>query len=105
MTTPNCCSISVTPRYAVVTTGFTIQKYRVPGIELYGTDGTIQMIGEDWAPQGYELWRNADGGWQIYEDQSHWPWADGGAPPDRMHRAGTRGRSSRPSMPITCSKS
>lgn len=63
--------------YAVVTTGFTIQKYRVPGIELYGTDGTIQMIGEDWAPKGYELWRNAAGCWETYEDQSDWPWADG----------------------------
>jgi predicted dehydrogenase len=64
-------------RYAVVTTGFTIQKYRVPGIELYGADGTIQMIGEDWAPRGYELWRNDAGCWQTFEDQSGWPWADG----------------------------
>ncbi|HEX5497702.1 MAG TPA: Gfo/Idh/MocA family oxidoreductase [Thermomicrobiales bacterium] len=63
--------------YAVVTTGFTIQKYNVPGIELYGTDGTIQMIGEDWAPKGYELWRNAGGCWETYEDASGWPWADG----------------------------
>src|SRR5690606_587683 len=39
--------------YAVVTTGFTIQQYNVPGVELYGSDGTLQMIGEDWAPRGY----------------------------------------------------
>ncbi|HEU5430703.1 MAG TPA: Gfo/Idh/MocA family oxidoreductase, partial [Thermomicrobiales bacterium] len=64
-------------RYAVVTTGFTIQKYRTPGIELYGTDGTIQMIGEDWAPRGYEMWRNRDGCWQTYDDPSAWPWSDG----------------------------
>jgi predicted dehydrogenase len=64
-------------RYAVVTTGFTIQRYKVPGIELYGTEGTIQMIGEDWAPAGYEMWQNAAGCWQIFEDPSNWPWSDG----------------------------
>lgn len=64
-------------RYAVVTTGFTIQRYNVPGIELYGTAGTIQMIGEDWAPTGYELWQNDAGCWQIFQDESVWPWSDG----------------------------
>ncbi len=63
--------------FAVVTTGFTIQRYKVPGIELYGTEGTIQMIGEDWNPQGYELWRNADGCWRVYEQRSLWHWTDG----------------------------
>jgi len=62
--------------YAVVTTGFTIQRYKVPGIELYGSEGTIQMIGEDWAPRGYELWQNSAGCWQTYED-GMWHWADG----------------------------
>ncbi|MEA2524338.1 MAG: hypothetical protein QOF73_1565 [Thermomicrobiales bacterium] len=62
--------------YAVVTTGFTIQRYRVPGIELYGSEGTIQMIGEDWAPRGYELWQNSAGCWQVYDDDP-WHWADG----------------------------
>jgi predicted dehydrogenase len=64
-------------RYAVITTGFTIQKYKVPGIELYGTAGTIQMIGEDWAPTGYEMWQNDAGCWQVFEDGSAWPWYDG----------------------------
>jgi predicted dehydrogenase len=63
--------------YAVVTTGFTIQRYRCAGIELYGSEGTIQMIGEDWAPAGYELWQNRAGCWQIYEDGSRWHWTDG----------------------------
>ena len=62
--------------YAVVTTGFTIQRYRVPGIELYGSEGTIQMLGEDWAPRGYELWQNRDGCWRTYETVT-WPWQDG----------------------------
>jgi predicted dehydrogenase len=62
--------------YAVVTTGFTIQRYKVPGIEIYGSEGTIQMIGEDWAPRGYELWQNSAGCWQTFEDYV-WPWPDG----------------------------
>ena len=49
-------------RYAVVTTGFTMQKYRSPCIELYGTHGVLQMLGDDWAPEGYELWRNDKAG-------------------------------------------
>ena len=63
--------------FGVVTTGFTIQKYRVPGIEIYGTRGTIQMMGEDWDPHGYELWENDRGAWEVHEDRAHWPWTDG----------------------------
>jgi predicted dehydrogenase len=64
--------------FAVVTTGFTIQQYRVPGIELYGTKGTIQMVGEDWDPNGYELWQNDVGAWQIFKETNpNWPWTDG----------------------------
>ncbi len=76
-------------RYAVVTTGFTIQRYRNAGIELYGTEGTIQMQREDWAPEGYELWRNEAGCWQIYE-QGYWPWMDGVRHLLGCIRAGTR---------------
>jgi predicted dehydrogenase len=64
-------------RYAVVTTGFTIQRYKAAGIELYGADGAILMIGEDWAPAGYEMWQNVAGCWQTFEDSSRWPWTDG----------------------------
>lgn len=64
-------------RFGVVTTGFTIQQYRVPGIEIYGSEGTIQMIDEDWAPRGYELWQNSAGCWQVYNDRGGWPWTDG----------------------------
>jgi predicted dehydrogenase len=64
--------------YAVITTGFTMQKYRVPGIEIYGSEGTIQMLGEDWNPKGYELWRNSVGAWQVYDETDPgWPWTDG----------------------------
>jgi predicted dehydrogenase len=65
-------------RYAVVTTGFTMQKYRSPCIELYGTHGVLQMLGDDWAPEGYELWRNDKAAWELYpEADPAWPWTDG----------------------------
>jgi len=64
--------------FAVVTTGFTIQRYRGPSIELYGTKGTIQMRGDDWDPDGYELWQNDVGAWQIYDElDPNWTWTDG----------------------------
>jgi predicted dehydrogenase len=62
---------------ATIATGFTLQKYRVPGIEIYGSGGTVQMIGEDWAPRGYELWRNDRGCWEIHEGGGGWRWTDG----------------------------
>jgi predicted dehydrogenase len=65
-------------RFAVVTTGFTMQKYRSPAIELYGTEGTAQLLGDDWAPEGWELWRNAEGAWRLFpESDPHWQWTDG----------------------------
>jgi predicted dehydrogenase len=64
--------------FGVVTTGFTIQQYRCPAIELYGSTGTLQMMGDDWDPDGYELWQNAAGAWQIFgETDPGWPWTDG----------------------------
>jgi predicted dehydrogenase len=63
---------------AVVTAGFTIQKYQSPALELYGTEGTIQMLGDDWAPEGYEIWQNSVGAWQkYYETDPHWQWTEG----------------------------
>jgi len=64
--------------YAVVTTGFTIQRYRTAGIEIYGSKGTIQMLGDDWDPEGYELWQNDVGAWKLFgETAPNWPWTDG----------------------------
>jgi predicted dehydrogenase len=64
--------------FAVVTSGFTMQKYRSPALEFYGTSGTIQMLGDDWAPEGYELWQNSVGAWQTYyETDPHWQWTEG----------------------------
>jgi predicted dehydrogenase len=62
----------------VVTSGFTMQQYRSPALEVYGTDGTLQMLGDDWDPDGYEFWHNPAGCWQVYRESApDWPWADG----------------------------
>ena len=64
--------------FGVVTTGFTLQQYRNPAFELYGSHGTIQMTGDDWGPEGYELWQNEVGAWQIYKETNvDWHWTDG----------------------------
>jgi predicted dehydrogenase len=63
---------------AVVTTGFTMQQYRTPALEVYGTTGTIQMLGDDWDPDGYELWQNSVGAWQVFKETTpDWSWTDG----------------------------
>jgi predicted dehydrogenase len=65
-------------RFAAVTTGFTMQRYRSPAIEVYGDRGTIQLLGDDWAPEGWELWRNDEGAWRIHpETDPHWQWTEG----------------------------
>ena len=64
--------------FGVVTSGFTMQQYRTPALEVYGTTGTIQMLGDDWDPDGYELWKNEIGAWQVYkETHPDWSWTDG----------------------------
>jgi predicted dehydrogenase len=55
-----------------------IQRYRRPGLELYGTDGTANLLGDDWDPRGFEIWRNQSGFWEEYEPiEPTWLWADG----------------------------
>ena len=62
----------------VVTTGFTMQQYKSPAIELYGSNGTIQMLGDDWEPKGFEIWRNSRSSWELYNTPyANWPWASG----------------------------
>jgi predicted dehydrogenase len=65
-------------RFASLTTGFTLQQYRGPGLELFGTEGTVNLVGDDWDPDGYELWQNSAGCWQVFkETHPDWPWTDG----------------------------
>ncbi len=55
-----------------------IQRYRRPALELYGTEGTANLLGDDWDPRGFEIWRNEPGRWEEYEPiEATWHWADG----------------------------
>ena len=64
--------------FATVMSGFTMQQYRNPAVEIYGGAGTIQMLGDDWDPDGYEIFQNAAGCWQVFKETApDWPWADG----------------------------
>jgi predicted dehydrogenase len=77
--------------FAVVTSGFVIQQYRGPALELYGTEGTLQMLGDDWDPDGYEMWRNSAGCWQVFKETDvNWPWTDGLRHLVECVRAGTK---------------
>ncbi len=61
--------------FGVVTTGFTMERYRSPALELYGCEGTVQMLGDDWAPEGYEMWTNDLGAWAVYDEiDPRWDW-------------------------------
>jgi predicted dehydrogenase len=65
-------------RFASIATGFTMQKYRSPAIELYGSEGVLQLLGDDWAPEGLEQWQNARGVWELIpETEPAWPWTIG----------------------------
>ena len=40
--------------------------------------GTANLLGDDWDPRGYEIWRNATGSWEECEPiDGTWLWADG----------------------------
>lgn len=55
-----------------------IQRYRRPGLEVYGTDGTANLLGDDWDPRGFEIWQNEQACWEEYEPiEPTWLWADG----------------------------
>lgn len=55
-----------------------IQRYRRPALEFYGTEGTANLLGDDWDPRGFEIWRNSAGCWEEFEPiDPTWLWADG----------------------------
>jgi predicted dehydrogenase len=55
-----------------------IQRYKRPGLEIYGTDGTANLVGDDWDPRGFEIWRNDAAFWEEHEPiEPTWLWTDG----------------------------
>lgn len=58
--------------------GHCIQRYRRPALEFYGTEGTANLLGDDWDPRGFEIWRNIAGCWEEFEPlDPTWLWTDG----------------------------
>ena len=38
----------------------------------------MQLLGDDWAPEGWELWRNEVGAWRVVpESDPRWQWTEG----------------------------
>ena len=55
-----------------------IQRYRRPALEIYGDQGTANLLGDDWDARGFEIWRNPAGCWEEYEAiEGTWLWTDG----------------------------
>lgn len=55
-----------------------IQRYRRPALEFYGTEGTANLLGDDWDPRGFEIWRNRAACWEEFEPlDPTWLWTDG----------------------------
>ena len=64
-------------------------RYRRPAIELYGTEGSANLLGDDWDPLGIELYREEAGTWELIEpDDTTWLWTDGLREAVRAIRAG-----------------
>jgi predicted dehydrogenase len=52
--------------------------YRRPAIELYGSAGTANLLGDDWDPHGLEVWREEAHLWELHEpEDATWLWTDG----------------------------
>lgn len=63
--------------FASVFTGFTIEDKKAPCLELYGSKGVLQMCGDDWQPDGYEILQRG-GEWQrVPETHPEWHWTAG----------------------------
>jgi predicted dehydrogenase len=61
-----------------VVSSHAIQRYRRPALEIYGSEGTANLLGDDWDPRGFEIWRNEPGRWEQYEPvEGTWMWTGG----------------------------
>jgi len=61
-----------------VVSSHAIQRYRRPALEFYGTEGTANLLGDDWDPRGFEIWRNRAASWEEFEPlDPTWLWGDG----------------------------
>jgi predicted dehydrogenase len=63
---------------STIVSSHAIQRYRRPALEIYGSEGSANLLGDDWDPRGFEIWRNEAGRWEEYEAvEGTWMWTDG----------------------------
>jgi predicted dehydrogenase len=63
---------------ATVLASHATHAYRRPALELYGSAGTANLLGDDWDPRGLEVWRSGTQAWELREpDDATWLWTDG----------------------------
>jgi predicted dehydrogenase len=68
----------VTGALSSIVSSHAIQRYKRPALEIYGTDGTANLLGDDWDPRGFEIWRNSQNCWEEHEPiEPTWLWTDG----------------------------
>jgi predicted dehydrogenase len=61
-----------------VIAGWEIHGYRRPALELYGSEGTANLLGDDWDPRGYQLYRAEERAWrEVDAVDPTWLWTDG----------------------------
>jgi len=55
-----------------------VWAYRRPALELYGAEGSANLLGDDWDPEGIEVYRGDWGHWRSYPSPDRtWNWTDG----------------------------
>lgn len=63
---------------STITASHGMHAYRRPAIELFGTRGTANLLGDDWDPAGLEIWRDDVGAWtSVPPRDPTWRWTDG----------------------------
>ena len=61
-----------------IVSSFAVHASHRPAIELYGVEGSANLLGDDWDPAGFEIWRADAGHWELHEPpDSTWLWTDG----------------------------
>ena len=63
---------------SVVMASHAVWAYRRPAIELYGSEGSANLLGDDWDPEGVEVYRADWGHWRSSASPDRtWNWTDG----------------------------
>lgn len=63
---------------ATIMASHAVWAYRRTAVEMYGTEGTANLLGDDWDPAGFEIFRHDWGHWRSYATPDRtWNWTAG----------------------------